>query len=94
MVDTLLSLKSNWKSISKEVGMPRQVASLLLALYGLLVHSLLEAKGSICTCRGFWPAVVCLKSWRSALLAKGGDGASVVLECGQGQAGALTAESG
>lgn len=59
--------------------MPRQMAPLLLALHGTLVPSLLGAKGSVCTRWAFWPAVVCLKCQRSALLAKGGDGAGVVL---------------
>lgn len=79
MVDTALSLEGNCKSISEEMGMPRQVSPLLLALHGALVLSLLGAKGSICSHQAFWPAAVCLKCWRSALLAKGGDAVSVVL---------------
>jgi len=73
-----------------------------------LVLPLLGAKGSICTRGAFWPAVVCLKCRRSALLAKGGDGAGVVLaqesvellSCagmwpgGRQAVGALAAESG
>lgn len=79
MVETVLSLEGNCKSISEEVGAPRQVAPLLLALHGALVPSLVGATGSICIRWAFWPAVVCLKCRRSTLLAKGGDGAGVVL---------------
>lgn len=65
------------QSTSAEMDMPRKVAPLVLALHGAL-----GAKGSICTHWLLQTAVVCVTFWRSALLAKRGDGIGVVLSEG------------